>query len=69
MKSYSGRKFILALTVTIAFVVFESVTIIYGIITGNWKPSVDLAPFLVYIVTAYITGNVAQDFAMKGKKE
>lgn len=65
---YNGRKFLLALIVTVAFIVFEAVTIIYGIITSKWQPSIDFAPFLVYIVSAYITGNVVQDFSPKEKR-
>lgn len=60
---YNGRKFLLALIVTIAFIAFEAAAVVYGFTTGNWEPAGDLAPFLVYTAGVYIAGNVAQDFS------
>lgn len=69
MKGYNGRKFILAVIITAAFIFFEGVAVLFGYYKGDWKAATDLAPFLVYTAGVYIAGNVAQDFSPKEPKE
>lgn len=68
MDKYSSRKFILALIVTIAFIVLESAAFAYGFINKDYKWACDMAPFVIYAVAVYVTGNVAQDFSPLSKE-
>lgn len=68
MKNYNSRKFLLAVIITAAFILFEGAAVVYGFTTGDWSAAIDLAPFLVYTAGVYIAGNVAQDFSPKDKR-
>ena len=68
MSKYNSRKFIITLILTGAFIVFESLAVLYGFKNKDWNPALKMAPFLVYTAGLYVGGNVVQDFAFKGQK-
>lgn len=70
MDKFNSRKFILAMIVTIAFIVIEGFAIFYAFIHESWDSAIKMAPFLIYIAGVYVGGNVAQDFSFnKGKTD
>lgn len=64
-----GRKYMLALIITIALIVFVGVAFVYAFIKQDYEWALKMMPYLVYTEAVYVGGNVAQDFSAVGKQD
>lgn len=67
MDKFTSRKYVLALIITIALIVFVGIAFIYAFVNKDYKWALDMMPFLVYTEAVYVGGNVAQDFSPLAK--